>query len=403
MPSRKCKILFFAEGATLAHVGRPLVLAQGLDLKQYDVTFARPTSYAWVSANAGFPVVDLDCQKSATFAQRLERGQPLYDLPTLERYVENDLALIEAHKPDVIVGDFRLSLTVSARLRGVPYITICDAYWSPEQPLRPALPVLTFTRFAPIFLAERVFRTAWPLAQRLHSAPVEHLRARHGLPSLGHDLRRCYTDADLRLFANIPALFPQLRRSTQADFIGPIAWSPPDRTDLDVLEGGDPLVYVTMGSSGDPRVLATLIPVLEQTGARIVVATAGKPLPAGIGSARTQVFDFLPGDQLCRHASLVVCNGGSPTTNQALRNGVPVLGIASNMDQFLNMQAIENFSAGLMLRSDRASTTHIRQAVASILGNATYRQRASLLAQDKERTTTLTQAIESLSRPVDSA
>jgi UDP:flavonoid glycosyltransferase YjiC (YdhE family) len=396
MPSRKCKILFFAEGATLAHVGRPLVLAQGLDLKQYDVTFARPASYAWVSANVGFRVVDLNCQNSAAFASRLERGLPLYDLPTLERYVDNDLALIDVHQPDVIAGDFRLSLTVSARLRGVPYITICDAYWSPEQPLRPALPVLSFTRFAPIPLAKQVFRAVWPLAQRLHAAPVENLRARHGLPSLGHDLRRCYTDADLRLFANIPALFPQLQRSAQADFIGPIAWSPPDRTDLDVLKGSDPLIYVTMGSSGDPRVLAALIPVLEQTGARIVVATAGKPLPAGIGSARTQVFDFLPGDQLCRHASLVVCNGGSPTTNQALSNGVPVLGIASNMDQFLNMQAIEGFSAGIMLRADRASATLIHQAVASILGNATYRQRAGLLAQDIDKSTTLPQAIESL-------
>lgn len=381
MPTRKRKILFFAEGATLAHVGRPLVLAQELDPEQYDVTFARPASYAWVSANAGFPVVDLNCQDSATFARRLERGLPLYDLPTLARYVEDDLTLIDAHQPDVIVGDFRLSLTVSARLRNVPYITICDAYWSPEQPLRPALPVLAFTRFAPIPLAERIFSAVWPLAQHLHAAPVERLRARHGLPSLDHDLRRCYTDADLRLFANIPALFPKLRPSPQADFIGPIAWSPPDRTDLDVLAGDDPLIYVTMGSSGDPRVLAVLIPVLEKTGARIVVATAGKPLPAGIGSARTRVFDFLPGDQLCRRASLVVCNGGSPTTNQALRHGVPVLGIASNMDQFLNMRAIAGYGAGVLVRADRVNTGSVAAPVASLLGDAHFEIQARRLTR----------------------
>lgn len=396
MPPRKRKILFFAEGATLAHVGRPLVLAQGLDPEQYDVTFARPASYAWVSANAGFPVVDLDCQNSATFAQRLERGQPLYDLPTLTRYVKEDLALIDAHQPDVIVGDFRLSLTVSARLRGVPYITICDAYWSPEQPLQPALPVLALTRFVPIPLAERVFRTVWPLAQRLHAAPVENLRARHGLPGLGHDLRRCYTDADLRLFANIPALFPELRPSAQADFIGPIAWSPPDRTHLDVLEGNDPLVYVTMGSSGDPRVLAALIPVLERTGARIVVATAGKALPAGIGSARTQVFDFLPGDQLCRRASLVVCNGGSPTTNQALRHGAPVLGIASNMDQFLNMRAIVTYGAGILVRADRANRTNLKAAITNLMTQENCCSHAQQLAQYSLPTAPLSAAIEKL-------
>ena len=381
MSPRKRKILFLAEGATLAHIGRPLLLAQGLAPDQYDVTFARPASYAWVSANASFPIVDLNCQDSAAFARRLELGLPLYELPTLARYVEDDLDLIDKHHPDIIVGDFRLSLSVSARLRGVPYITICDAYWSPERPLHPALPVLSFTRFVPIPLAERVFHAIWPLAQRQHAAPVERLRARYGLPSLGHDLRRCYTDADLRLFANIPALFPELRPSAQAEFIGPIAWSPPDRTDLDVLEGDVPLVYVSMGSSGDPRVLATLIPVLEQTGARIVVATAGKPLPTSIGSAQTHIFDFLPGNQLCRRASLVVCNGGSPTTNQALSHGVPVLGIASNMDQFLNMSAIVRQGAGILMRADRTQPEKMAVAIAALVNDARFSTQAQRLAQ----------------------
>lgn len=144
------KVLFFAEGATLAHVGRPFVLAQGLNPAHFDVSFARPHSYAWLTNDAAFRCLDLDCQESTIFAHRLDRGLPLYDFQTLTSYVEQDLALMDMIKPDVVVGDFRLSLSVSARLRGIPYITICDAYWSPERPLRPALPVLGFTRFVPI-------------------------------------------------------------------------------------------------------------------------------------------------------------------------------------------------------------------------------------------------------------
>lgn len=381
MPQGKTRVLFFAEGATLAHVGRPLVLARSLDPERFDITFARAAGYAWITAGAGFAVADLACQDGATFASRLERGAPLYDLPTLARYVEDDLALIDTHKPDVVVGDFRLSLSVSARLRGVPYATICDAYWSPERLLRPVLPVLAFTRHVPLPLAEGMFRLTSPLALRLHARPMERLRARHGLPSLGHDLRRCYTDADLRLFANFPALFPDVKPGPQADFIGPIAWSPPDRDDLEFGPGDGPLVYVTMGSSGDPRVLAALIPVLERHGARVVVASAGKPLPAGSASGRTRVFDFLPGDQICRQARLVVCNGGSPTTNQALRHGVPVLGIAGNMDQFLNMREIERFGAGLLMRADRATARALAQAVERLLRDRSFRGRANLLTQ----------------------
>ena len=42
----KLKVLFFAEGATLAHVVRPLMLAKGLDPTNFDVTLCRPESFS---------------------------------------------------------------------------------------------------------------------------------------------------------------------------------------------------------------------------------------------------------------------------------------------------------------------------------------------------------------------
>jgi UDP:flavonoid glycosyltransferase YjiC (YdhE family) len=378
----KRKVLFVAEGATLAHVARPWVLARALDPAHFDVTFARPTAYAWLTTDEPVHTRELWCQDPAIFALRLERGQPLYDLQTLVRYVGDDLALLDSEQPDVVIGDFRLSLSVSARLRRIPYITLCDAYWSPERPLRAPLPVLGFTRFIPIPLAALVFRSVAGIALRMHALPMERLRRRYGLASLGFDLRRCYTDADLRLFANFPALFPDVRTSPGADFIGPIAWSPAARDDLDFLDReGPPLIYVTMGSSGDPAVLATLLPILEASDRRIAIATAGRPVPALRPSNRTFMFDYLPGDLVCRHARLVICNGGSPTTNQALAHGVPVLGIARNMDQFLNMQAISDFGAGLLVRADRADESHLRSCITALLDQPRYAERARILAQ----------------------
>ena len=383
MAGNKTRILFFAEGATLAHVGRPFLLAKALDPTRYEVVFARPQAYSWLTHNAGFQVIDLQCQYSRIFSRRLERGSPLYDLATLERYVEADFALIDELKPDVVIGDFRLSLSVSARVRQVPYITICDAYWSPEFPLEPTLPVTELTSHIPLPLAERVFRVVAPLVFRLHARPLEILRKRHGLPSLGYDLRYCYTDADLRLFANFPALFPETPITGNAGFLGPIAWSPADRADLRLPGGDGPLVYVTMGSSGDPQVLSALIPSLEAMGARVMVASAGKALPSGIISEKTFVSEFLPGEQLCRLARLVVCNGGSPTTNQALTHGIPVLGIARNMDQFLNMRAIERFGAGLTLRSDRLGQGQPDAALEHLLSDRKFSERADSLAHCK--------------------
>lgn len=381
MHDKRIRILFFAEGATLAHVARPFVVANALNPAQFDIRFARPGSYAWLTADAQFRTLPLHSQDPATFARRLDRGLPLYDLETLEQYVSDDLALIDAERPDAIVGDFRLSLAVSARLRGVPYATICDAYWSPERPLTPPLPVLAFTRFTPIPLASAIFRTVAPLAFNLHARPMERLRARHGLPPLGHDLRLCYTDADLRLFANFHELYPEVTPGPHADFIGPIAWSPKYTGDpIPFLDESEKPIYVTMGSSGDPGVLSALLPALEALDLPVLLATAGKPLPVQPRSPRIRVFEYLPGETVCRHARLVICNGGSPTTNQALTSGVPVLGIARNMDQFLNMQAIERFGAGITVRTDRASPPLLGTALHQLLGASLFVNRAHALA-----------------------
>ena len=380
MSLSRVKVLYFAEGATLAHVVRPFALARELDPDLFDVTFCRPQSYQWLTSGAPFFIRDLPVQDGSVFARRLEYGLPLYGFSTLKSYVEDDLLLIDRFKPDVIVGDFRLSLSVSARLRSVPYITICDAYWSPERPLDPPLPVLGFTSYVPLRFTEFLFASVSGSALKLHARPLERLRAHYRLPSLGYDLRRCYSDADLRLFANFPLLYPEVQLGASAAFINPITWFPGTVAPPVEIDTNKPLIYVTMGSSGNSRLLKTIVPVLEEAGGQVLITTAGKPLSFKPNLATTRVFDYLPGDVVCRKAQLVICNGGSPSTNQALANGVPVLGIAQNMDQFLNMRAIEKFGAGLIVRADRASTTCIRNTIDALTADVRFTERASLLA-----------------------
>jgi UDP:flavonoid glycosyltransferase YjiC (YdhE family) len=77
----------------------------------------------------------------------------------------------------------------------------------------------------------------------------------------------------------------------------------------------------------------------------------------------------------------VICNGGSPTSQQALAAGGPGLGIASNMDQFLNMGAIVGAGAGRVLRADRVGPRQIREAVDEMLTAPALRDGAGRLAR----------------------
>jgi UDP:flavonoid glycosyltransferase YjiC (YdhE family) len=376
------RVLFFAEAVTLAHVGRPIALARALDPAQYEVLFACDPRQQRFIQHEPWCHLPLHSITSAQFLHALSRGHPVYDVDTLRRYVRDDLALIAQTRPDLIVGDFRLSLSVSARLAGVPYAAITNAYWSPHHALAAfPLPVLPVTRVLPLPLAALLFRAAQPLAFRQHCRPLNRVRHEHGLPALGNDLRRVYTDADHTLYADLPSMFPTGPLPANHHFVGPILWSPPVPPPpwWDALPAGEPVVYLTLGSSGAGRLLPTVLEALADRPVQVIASTAGSPVPALL-PANAHVADYLPGVDAAARASLVICNGGSPTSQQALAAGVPVLGIAGNMDQFLNMAALVRCGAGAVLRADRLNRAAVQAAADDLLAGAKARKAARALA-----------------------
>jgi UDP:flavonoid glycosyltransferase YjiC (YdhE family) len=101
---------------------------------------------------------------------------------------------------------------------------------------------------------------------------------------------------------------------------------------------------------------------------------------AGRVPANARVADLLPGDRMAQCASVVVGNGGSPTSYQALRAGRPVIGVCDNLDQYLNMSLVERAGAGLLLRAGRLSRAIVRRSVQQALGDERMRARARDLA-----------------------
>jgi UDP:flavonoid glycosyltransferase YjiC (YdhE family) len=154
------KVLFFAEAVTLAHIARPAVLAGLADAAGFDVVLARDPRYSSLFPDLCYRQRDLYSISSADFLAALAKGAPLYSAAVLERYVEEDLRIIDSEAPDVVVGDFRLSLAVSARLRNIPYITISNAYWSPYAKLSYTIPEHPLTGVFGVTVAERLFKLA---------------------------------------------------------------------------------------------------------------------------------------------------------------------------------------------------------------------------------------------------
>jgi UDP:flavonoid glycosyltransferase YjiC (YdhE family) len=394
------RVLLVGEAVTLAHVARPIALARKLVARGYRPILAADPRFAALCPAGEWDTKEIRSIPSADFLRALARGKPVYDLATLELYVEDDLALLQAVSPAVVIGDFRISLAVSARLSGVPYINITNAYWSPYARPRWQAPTMPWSRHVPASLDDWVFRIARPLAFRLHARPMQALARRHGLPHAGGELRHVYTEGDLTLYADSPALVATYDRPSTHRYLGLVDWAPsvPMPPWWDALPTAARPVYVTLGSSGDVAKLPQILAGLARLDCPVVVATAGASVPTSL-PAHVHLADYLPGDIVARQSRLVVCNGGSPTSHQALLAGVPVLGIPDNLDQVLNMSYLQQAGVGDWLRPRDISADGIEGLARRLLADPQLAARAaSLGAAEKSRdiTGTLEEAISEL-------
>jgi UDP:flavonoid glycosyltransferase YjiC (YdhE family) len=208
------------------------------------------------------------------------------------------------------------------------------------------------------------------------------VREDFGLPRLPHDVRHVYTDADFVLYADMEELYPTRGLPGNHRFIGPVVWQPTAALpgSLPARPAGRPLIYVALGSSGPAELLPAIVDVLERLQVAAIVATAGRTnVESRSGDIR--VMPFVAGTDAAQLSDLVICNGGSLGCFQALSAGVPVIGIPSNMDQFLNMRAIEEAKAGIVLRADRLEANSIRSVVQRLMFVENFRKTASRLAQ----------------------
>jgi UDP:flavonoid glycosyltransferase YjiC (YdhE family) len=377
--TRRIRVLFVAEAVTLAHVARCAALARVLEPERFEVRTAWDSHYDHL---VGAPDHSLWTVPRPQFTSALYRGAPIYREKDLVRYVRDDLTAIERFQPDVVVGDFRLSLGVSARLADVRYIAIANAYWSPHAMVRPPVPDTALTDLVGVRLGQRLFDRGTPAALAWHARVFRKLGRRCGLPLIASDIRAVYTEGDSTLYADIEELVPLASLPDGHRFLGPVPWSP----DVEPpgwwsgLPAGQPIVYVSLGSSGRGELLSVILNGLASLPVIVLAATAGAAPPERI-PANAYVAAALPGDRVAAESSVVIGNGGSPTTYQGLTAGSPVIGICGNLDQYLNMTLVAESGAGILLRSGRLSESLVRHAVSRALDDDTMRNRAGELAQ----------------------
>ena len=133
--------------------------------------------------------------------------------------------------------------------------------------------------------------------------------------------------ADLNLLPDLPALFPIRELPRSFFYMGPVTWKGADKP-LDptvVIDAMKPLVYVTMGSSGNLEHMETIAARLRASRFQVVMTTGGVIDAQEMKSYERPGFyvrDFLPGDKVIasNKQTIVICHGGIGTVYQAMEH-----------------------------------------------------------------------------------
>lgn len=153
----------------------------------------------------------------------------------------------------------------------------------------------------------------------------------------------------------------------------------PDRVD----RAAAPIVYVTFGTVFNAA--ETFDPVLEAAAtldASIIVTVGPESDPAALGVVPPNVIveRYLPQSLLFERCAVVASHAGSGTFLAALAHGIPQVCLPQAADQFVNAAACERIGAGITLMPGAATADAIRDAIARVLDDGSFRDAAGAAA-----------------------
>lgn len=389
MGEKKLKILFIPEVVTDAHLYRTLTLAQSIKTK-YNVIFAASEYVREIIEKESIPFFSIPTMKREEFLFRLDKGKPIYTMDILKNYVTSELLLFDNVSPDIVIGDFRLSLSISCEHWGVPYVNIVNAHWSPFYKQIFSLPdTIDIKKVLGDRISTSLFLLLKPIIFRTQVKAINELRKQFGLSGIG-ELREVYTYGTYTLYPDVPSLFPTRQLPKNHMFIGPIMYQSPTPMPEwweKCISAKKTLIYISLGSSGDPSLYHSILTTIKNLPVIGIVSTANKYQPEPDIKEAENIFiaNYLPAMDIIKESSLVICNGGSGTVYQALSCGVPVIGLPRNMDQYLIMNQLEKSNYGKLIRKGDCYKKNLRETIITLLEDKKIKENVYRISKEIKR------------------
>ena len=154
------------------------------------------------------------------------------------------------------------------------------------------------------------------------------------------------------------------------------------------LDGSRKVVLVTQGTASNhdfgQLVVPTLAALADDPDLLVVVSAGGRSIDAIPGPipGNARLASYMPLEWLLPKVDALVTNGGYGTVNQALSFGIPIVAAGQTEDKADVSARIAWFGVGIDLKTDEPTPPALRQAIRAVLGQPSYRARATSMARE---------------------
>ncbi len=202
--------------------------------------------------------------------------------------------------------------------------------------------------------------------------------------------------SDLYLVNDIPQFYQIQMYDNDCIFTGAIFSKSKDEKIVDkqinlILSSSNPRkkIFCSLGSSGSKEHLFEIIKVFNtKKGLEYSGIILSPPAICDIEKAQSLLKNrnvyitdkFIPAKKINEKVHLVICHGGQGTVQTAITSGVPIIGVATQPEQKINLEHLENFGGVIRIPIWNWKSEIIAQRIEFILHNySNYKRKAENL------------------------
>jgi UDP:flavonoid glycosyltransferase YjiC (YdhE family) len=389
-------LVFAPETINIAETTRMIEIAKRCRHKFRCIFFGYADTFAYLIEQEGFEFRRMEPWLSEADIEhlwqvdRMEKWGDPFSSEQLATRVQGEVQLFNEWKPAAVVIGFTLSVTISARVAGIPLIYVMpfsytEPFFAAKLADVPELFDVPLTRLFPEKMRKNIV-SYWGLHTKMWMKPFRTVAESYGLNGFVRTID--IYQGDYNLVASAAELTGVEQLPPRWKYVGPIfaklRGDVPD--EIEQMPRDQPIIYLAMGSSANLEILEKVLRSFAGLPYRVIC-----PMKFHLQHSRIEVprnvhlFDWLPAHKVNPLVDLAIIHGGEGTVQTACMSGKPFIGIGLQPEQEANIDYCVRFGNALRMKRRDLSVSSLTRAIEKVMTSGEMQAKAVELKQILER------------------